>query len=48
VTEGRFFDGPENAAAGEGLRLGAAAKESLSAAGAADRRYIKRTSNGAT
>src|SRR5438309_2183515 len=41
VTEGRFFDGPENAAAAPVCVLGAAAKESLFGAGAAIGEYVK-------
>jgi putative ABC transport system permease protein len=41
VTEGRFFDGSENAAAAPVCVLGAAAKESLFGAGAAIGEYIK-------
>src|SRR3982075_1980972 len=41
VTEGRFFDGAENAAAAPVCVLGAAAKESLFGASAAIGEYIK-------
>src|SRR5256885_2122180 len=41
VTEGRFFDGSENAAAAPVCVLGAAAKESLFGASAAIGEYVK-------